>query len=165
MAGTINASESNEVAFYATLPSTNVEDRIIVDFEGQYVPDSYTDNVTAGQFGKWIKSTIPAEGVPPRDDYYNVSVYATSSGDIHWSHEDRVWADITETWAAIEGIVRGVLLNNSTMLVQGNEDYTAKQYISGDENINTKEYISNSESISDREYTSTSDQRNSKSYY
>ena len=166
MAGTINAGEDNNVAYYATLPSDNVNDRVIIDFEGRYVPDSYTDNIDAPQVGKWIKGVIPADGVPPRDDNYNIKIYSTTSGNITWAHEDRTWASITDhTWAEVEGIIRGVLINQSTMLVQGNEDYSVKQYVSSNDDVNNREYISNSESVSGTEYISDSDQRNTKSYY
>ena len=124
MAGTINANQDNTVTYNAKLPQNNVNDQVIVDFAGHYVPDFYTDSIGVDQIGSWIRGVIPQDMVPPRDDYYDVSIYATSDGDIHWAHEDRTWASIDETWAAVEGIVRGVLINNSSMKVEGNESYT-----------------------------------------
>ena len=164
MAGKIQANQNNDVVLYATLPEDDRTSSVIIDMEGHYDEFHHSDIFRVEQKGGWVSGELTADKVPPTDDFYDVKVYAGSDGNISWEHEERNWDEILETWEAIEGIVRGILIANSTFEVVGNEDNTSKEYISENQDFNQEEYISDQEQYSGEEYISNSDGFNREEY-
>lgn len=164
MAGKINANQTNKVVLYATLPPNNVNDSVFVDMVSHYDQREYRNVLAVEQKGDWIVGNLAANHVPVYDDFYDVSVRSAVGGNTTWANELRSWSDIEESWAAIEGIVRGILIANSIFEVDGNEDYSSKEYLSDNSDFNQKEYVSDSEDVSETEYISSVETSKSKSY-
>ena len=164
MAGKIDANQNNKVVLYATLPPDDTTNSIIIEMESHYDQMIYRDTIAVEQRGKWVVGELTADKVPPNDDFYDVDVYAGTSGNITWAGEERKWSEITETWGAISGIIKGILLANTIFEVDGNEDYSSKEYVSQNSDFNSKEYVSGSEDVSENEYISDNETPRSKSY-
>lgn len=164
MAQTLTATRDNTIALFATLPSNNVGNNVILDLQGQYDKDDSTLILEFTSKGVWLTGVITAADVPPRDDFYDLEVYATSSGDVIWASELRDWADITETWEDLIGILRGNLISREVLKVENNENFTTPEYLSSNEIETSNEYISDSEDISDDAYVSSTEDESTQEY-